>query len=353
MRILYGVQGTGNGHIARARVMAKAFAMRDNVEIDFVFSGRDPSKYFDMEIFGNYRALQGLTFIAENGAVNKWKTIKCVGVRQFIKDIRNLEVDSYDLLINDFEPLTAWAAKTGGLASISVSHQAAFCHAIPKQDETLFDRILMKVFAPCDINLGVHWYHFGFPILPPFIEERFENATTGKDILVYLPFENVDSITKMLKQFTTQSFICYHPEVETDSDDGHTIWRSPSKAKFQQALFECAGVIANGGFELSSECLQLGKKLLIKPLHGQYEQSSNRVTLEKMERCLSMDSLDASVIEQWLKLDSPEPIFYPHSPITFIDWILEENWDSTQPLVDKLWLEAKLPPSVQSALANS
>ena len=76
MRILYGVQGTGNGHIARARVMAKAFALKDNVEVDFVFSGREPSKYFDMEVFGSYRTLQGLTFFTENGAVNKWKTLK-------------------------------------------------------------------------------------------------------------------------------------------------------------------------------------------------------------------------------------------------------------------------------------
>lgn len=352
MKILYGVQGTGNGHIARARVMAKAFALRDNLNVDFVFTGRDPSKYFDMDVFGNYRTLQGLTFITENGAVNKWKTIKSACVRQFIMDIRNLEVDSYDLLINDFEPVTAWAARTGKLTSISVSHQAAFNHAIPKQGQTLFDRILMRVFAPCDINLGVHWYHFGFPILPPFIEEQFENAVAGHKILVYLPFENINDIKKMLKQLPEQRFICYHPEIENDLDDGNALWRMPSKSTFQQALYNCAGVIANGGFELSSECLQLGKKLLIKPLHGQYEQASNRITLEKMQRCMSMNCLDVIKVQQWLTIDSPEPICYPHSPNTFVDWILAENWESTQSLVDRLWLEAKLPVSVKSALDN-
>ncbi len=36
MKILYGVQGTGNGHIARARAMSKAFESHD-VQVDFLF----------------------------------------------------------------------------------------------------------------------------------------------------------------------------------------------------------------------------------------------------------------------------------------------------------------------------
>lgn len=353
MKILYGVQGTGNGHIARARVMAKALSKRDDIEVDFIFTGRDPNKYFDMEVFGNYRTFRGLTFITENGAVNKWKTIKSAGIKQFIRDVKNLDVGQYDVLLNDFEPVTAWAAKTSDLASISISHQAAFSHAVPKQGETLVDRLLMRVFAPCEINLGVHWYHFGFPILPPFIEERFEDASVGKDILVYLPFENINAITEMLQQFSDQHFVCYHPNVEANFDDKNISWFAPSKSKFQNALNNCGGVIANGGFELSSECLQLGKKLLIKPLRGQYEQSSNRVTLEKMQRCISMDSLDIATVEKWIQLSSPEPIHYPHTPDTFIDWLLEENWEATQSLIDKLWQEeTNLPPSVQNALAS-
>ncbi|MEZ9793074.1 glycosyltransferase family protein, partial [Vibrio splendidus] len=43
MKILYGVQGTGNGHIARARAMAVAFRQQ-NIDVDFLFSGRDQSK---------------------------------------------------------------------------------------------------------------------------------------------------------------------------------------------------------------------------------------------------------------------------------------------------------------------
>ena len=38
MKLLYGVQGTGNGHIARARIMAAALSQRSDIDVDFVFS---------------------------------------------------------------------------------------------------------------------------------------------------------------------------------------------------------------------------------------------------------------------------------------------------------------------------
>ena len=53
MRILYGVQGTGNGHITRARHLAAAFNERDDISVDYLFSGRPKHRYFDMEVFEN------------------------------------------------------------------------------------------------------------------------------------------------------------------------------------------------------------------------------------------------------------------------------------------------------------
>ncbi|GAA6184503.1 MJ1255/VC2487 family glycosyltransferase [Aliiglaciecola sp. NS0011-25] len=352
MKILYGVQGTGNGHIARARIMAKAFAKRDDIEVDFIFSGRDPSRYFDMEVFGNYRTVTGLTFITENGEVNRWETLKQANIRQFIRDVKQLNVAKYHVLLNDFEPVTAWAAKMKDLSSISISHQAAFKHKVPKQGEAWTDRMLMRTFAPCDVNLGVHWYHFGFPIMPPFIEESYSKATKGEHVLVYLPFENVEAIKALLEKFPNEKFVCYHPDIDGPFATANSQWRPLSKQSFQQALFECAGVIANGGFELSSECLQLGKKILVKPLKNQYEQTSNRVTLERMNRCDSMDSLDPNIVSKWLSKDSPEPITYPNSPDILINWLLEGDYMDTKRLCEQLWKITRFPESVRMSLAN-
>ena len=60
MKIFYGVQGTGNGHIARARVMAKELNSA-GIDVQFLFTGRAADKYFDMAVFGDYELRTGLT----------------------------------------------------------------------------------------------------------------------------------------------------------------------------------------------------------------------------------------------------------------------------------------------------
>ena len=61
MKIFYGVQGTGNGHITRARIMAKEL-YADGHEIQFQFTGRAEDQYFDMKIFNDFQCREGLTF---------------------------------------------------------------------------------------------------------------------------------------------------------------------------------------------------------------------------------------------------------------------------------------------------
>ena len=104
MKILYGVQGTGNGHITRARAMASAFS-KANAQVDYFFSGREAGQYFDMAVFNDYQTRQGLTFAIENGHVDKLKTIKNCNLKRFFSDVKNLDLSKYDLVINDFEPV--------------------------------------------------------------------------------------------------------------------------------------------------------------------------------------------------------------------------------------------------------
>ena len=59
MQILYGVQGTGNGHITRARTMARALT-DSSIEVDYLFS----SAYIEFyQIFSEYGA--GATFLCK------------------------------------------------------------------------------------------------------------------------------------------------------------------------------------------------------------------------------------------------------------------------------------------------
>jgi len=86
MRILYGVQGTGNGHISRCRSVAEALA-RKGVEVDYLLSGRPANGYFDMQAFGHYRAVPGLTFASRDGELALWQTLRQNQPRRFWQDL--------------------------------------------------------------------------------------------------------------------------------------------------------------------------------------------------------------------------------------------------------------------------
>jgi len=175
MKILYGVQGTGNGHITRAREMARAL-QDQGITTEFVFSGRPSDHYFDMEPFGNYRCFKGLTFATDHGRINHWQTIKTNSLRQFFRDCRQLDLSTYDLVVTDFEPISAWAARSQGIRSIGIGHQYAFHHNIPRAEDNLLTTWLMRQFAPADIPVGLHWHHFNQPILPPIIDTQHQGS---------------------------------------------------------------------------------------------------------------------------------------------------------------------------------
>jgi uncharacterized protein (TIGR00661 family) len=343
MKILYGVQGTGNGHITRARAMAKAFNER-GIVIDYVFSGREKSQYFDMEVFGQFQSFKGLTFVCEQGAINKWATVKKASLVKLLIDIYRLDVGSYDLIINDFEPITAWAGKLQDVPVVNISHQAAFAYdKVPSSGLNFLNRWLLKYFAPSDVQLGVHWFHFEQPIIPPFIE----NIVSGKDktfdfTLVYLPFESLAQITSQLALLTNKRFVIYHPEIDSHIQQGNLALCPPGRESFLADLERCDGVIANAGFELASEALSLGKRLLVKPLVGQFEQASNALTLKRLGYGQIMETINIDEISRWLEQQPKPPLKFPNDPSPLIDWLINGDYKNIDELSAQLWSGVKV-----------
>lgn len=342
MRILYGVQGTGNGHISRARVMAKALN-KAGVAVDFLFSGRVAEQYTDMDCFADFRVNEGLTFVTEHGKVNLVKTLKQNLASPILQQINELELTQYDLVLNDFEPISAWAAKRQHVPSIGISHQAALCHNVPKQGLTWLDELLLNHFAPVDIALGCHWHHFACPIMPPFVDVEPSKQAHEHQILVYLPFEDADEVANFFTQFDDHQFLIYHSAKPIKPLPEHIKWHGFSRLGFKAHLAQCGGVVANAGFELSSEALTLGKKLMVKPLQGQFEQGANVAALELLAAAQSMSVLDSGKLRRWLKAPSPKPINYPQSGDELATWLAKGDWQRPQELCDRLWSQVNLP----------
>lgn len=119
------------------------------------------------------------------------------------------------------------------------------------------------------------------------------------------------------------------------------VWLCPfHRGNFLNDLRSCSGVICQAGFELPSEALHLGKKLLVKPLHRQYEQLSNATGLVRQKLGWSMEHLDAGTINSFLSADAIEPMRYPNVAQAIARWIGQADLTEPQaylPLVNQLW----------------
>ena len=337
LKILYGIQGTGNGHIARTRALLPALKNKD-VEIDFVFSGRPEKDFFDMQGYGNYRVFRGLTLIYNRGRLEIMKTLLANNLFTFIGDVISLNTTNYDLVISDFEPITAWSARLKGKPCVGLSHQCAFEHDVPKAQGYWGSKLIMKIFAPAKTKIGFHYDHFNQPVLPPLVSATVKAQEPSGKILVYMGFEAVEDIVSFLSGFTSIRFEVF-AKVDKRQERGHITINPLSVDGFHQQLAACDGVISNAGFELSSECLVYGKKLLVKPLSGQYEQLCNVAALEMMGRATTMNSLDREVLKEWLTRPTERPIIFPKVADALANWIVNPDRGDIETLAKTIWGE--------------
>lgn len=354
MRILYGVQSTGNGHITRARAMARALADQ-GLNVDYLFSGREADQFFDMEAFGSYRLCRGFTLAIENGRLNTLGTLRRIAPRRFLREIRELDLEPYDLVLTDFEPVTAWAARLRRKPSIGIGHQYAFLYPVPRPAGNYHQRLLMRWMAPANLALGLHWHHFDAPLLPP-IAPVAEPAPDrdARLILVYLPFEAPQAIHNLLADFSDFQFTVYHPDAQSvPPAPAHIRWHLPNRDGFQAELIRCGGVICNAGFELPSESLQLGVKLLVKPVRGQSEQHANATALEQLGLAPAMTELDAVRVGAWLRNGQGARVRYPNVAAAVACWIAAGANPDIQPLSAALWRATRFPPLPQSGVEEA
>ncbi|MCB1985542.1 MAG: glycosyltransferase [Burkholderiales bacterium] len=344
MKVFYGIQGTGNGHITRGRIMARELRDAD-IAVTYLLTGRPKDQFFDMEIFNDHHWCEGLTFSVRNGKINHIKTVLKSSPFRLIKDIRQLDLSDYDLVISDFEPVTAWAARRQQKKTIGVSHQDAFRYKIPRAGSDPLAETVMKNFAPVDIGIGLHWHHFDQPILPPVIATHDVPQQIQKNkIVVYLPFENQHELIGLLASFKAFEFYIYSPDLALTSHYSHLHCRPLSLHGFQKDLYDCSGIISNAGFELASEALYLGKKILVKPLHAQMEQTSNAAALVELGYGQMMEKVDQGIIEQWLHNTKAVRINYPNTARYLVQWIKNGMPPIDQGWCKQVWSDVTVTP---------
>ncbi|HHE31111.1 MAG TPA: hypothetical protein ENL07_00350 [Chlorobaculum parvum] len=339
MKILFGVQGTGNGHISRSRELVRKLK-EDGHELEVIISGRREEELREIEVFAPYKVLKGFTLVTRRGKMSYMETMFQLDFARLMTDVLTLDTTGVDLVITDFEPVTSMAARIKGLVSVGFGHQYAFPYHVPVARGSLFEKYTLLNFAPARYNAGLHWDHFNQPIFPPVIPEMlYKTARPREDaqkILVYLPFEEVEDIEAFLRPFGSFNFFIYG-KVTEDRDEGHLSYRAYSREGFLRDLMECSGVVCNAGFELPGEALHLGKKMLLRPLDGQIEQDSNALAMVQLGYGMSMHQLDAGVLKEWLVSPPGNPLNYARTVDYIAEWIESGCWDDLKVFADASW----------------
>ena len=342
MRILYGVQATGNGHISRARAMANAFRAL-NVEVRWLFSGRPREQLFDMAPFGDYLHRRGLTFVTEDGRIRYRRTLRNTNLLQFRRDVRSLPMDEFNLVVTDFEPVSARAGRNAGVATIGIGNQYAFGSATPTPSGHWLARKLMHYFAPVERGIGLHWHPYADTVLPPILHLPALDTQPQGHILVYLPFENARHINSLLQQFPQHQFELFGPGIEATR--AGNVRQHPAQVEaFKRALASCSGVICNSGFELISECLQWRKPVLTRPLRGQLEQLANALSLSELGYATVAPELTRESLGAWLTQPPlPPALHFPNVAGVLAQWLANGARDEPVLLHQKLWGRTRRP----------
>lgn len=346
MKILYGIQTTGNGHIVRAREMIPVLRSL-GCKVETILSGDSSKKIPDRKIFEPAQVKEGLTFVSDKGKIKYLQTLKELSIVNFYTDVFSYKPKNVDLIITDYEPITSRIAKRHKIPSIGIGHMYSFQHDVPISEKSRIGKFVMQQFAPAEYPMGMHWHHFNQPILPPTIPDdiKFPSKIKEEKILVYLPFEDLESVKRLLKGIKTHAFYVY-ANVEKSYQDSNVFVRPFSRKNFVKDLSECGGLICNTGFSLVSEALHLGKKILTKPLAGQTEQESNALALEELGLGTVVEKLQKKDIMEWLYKSPPEPMQYPEVIKPLAEWIVRGKWHDHESLIDDLWVNSGLKQKI-------
>ena len=326
MKILYAIQGTGNGHLSRARDIIPHLQRYGTVDV--LVSGIQAD--VDLGYSITYK-LKGLSFIfGKKGGVDIVATYKKGKLKQLWQEIKNVPVEDYDIVINDFEPVSAWACILRRKVCIGLSHQAAVLnpHAPQPAVADLAGTALLKYYAPAAKQFGFHFKRYGDNIYTPVIRQQVRALTPANKghYTVYLPAYDDKRIIKVLSQFKNIQWDVFSKHNKTKFTQGNISIQPIYNKAFIQSMATAEGVLCGAGFETPAEALYLQKKLMVIPMKGQYEQQCNAAALKKMGVPVlkSLKKKHSDKIKSWLYSKEYIQLAYPDETKEIINKVIQQ-----------------------------
>lgn len=326
MNILYAIQGTGNGHMSRAVEIGPVLEKFGHV--DYMVSGSQVEIPLDKEI--KYKSKGFGFYFGKKGGVDITQTFKKNSSRRVFKEIKEFPIEQYDLIINDFEPITAWAAKFKKKKCVALSHQSALlskkCPEPKIQDP--FGKMIIHRYAPASRHYGFHFSSFDSNIYTPIVKKSIRKATPKNfgHYTVYLPAYADETLIGVLHNIRNVKWEVFSKHTKVAYERENVSIRPVDAKAFDESMISCEGVLCGAGFETPSEALYLGKKLMVIPMRNQYEQTCNAVALDQMGVPILQKISISGVMEikNWVEKGVPLQVDYPDQTEDIIKQLLTD-----------------------------
>jgi len=283
MNILYAIQGTGNGHLSRAVDIIPE--LKKFGDLDLFVSGAQADITLPYPV--KYKS-KGLSFyFGKSGGINFLKTFQKNSSKDVIKEINNFPVEKYDLVVNDFEPISAWACRKKDVQCISLSHQSALLSKKSPRPKFVdpFGEWLLKNYAPVKKYVGFHFEEYDKNIFTPVIRSAIREAKVKDQghYTVYLPaYDDKKLVELLLKLSSKIRWHIFSKHTKSPYHVGRISVYPVSGQDFVASIVSGTGVLCGAGFETPAEVLNLNKKLLVVPMKSQYEQHCNAAALKRL-----------------------------------------------------------------------
>ncbi|RZK78379.1 MAG: glycosyl transferase [Pedobacter sp.] len=325
MKILYAIQGTGNGHISRAREIIPL--LQQYGVVDLLISGTQA----DVKLIQDVRfQLHGFSFIfGKKGGVNHYETWKNMNLSKFVRDMKTIPLKEYNLIINDFEPVTAWACKTQRIPSVGLSHQASFqSPKVPKPKSIDWAQLVLKYYAPATHYVGFHFDRYDDFIHTPVIRREIREMEVSNlgHYTVYLPAIDDKALVPILNKVVGKQWQVFSKHCNGDYESGNVKVFKINNELFNKSLSSCEGLFTGGGFEGPAEALHLGKKLLVAPMRFQYEQQCNAYALKQFGLPVIWGSNKnwEPIIKSWVSQPQEHKFYFPDETAAVIDQVVKQ-----------------------------
>ena len=325
MKIFYAVQATGNGHISRA-VQLLPYLQRYG-KVDVFLSGANAQLQNELPV--RYRSKGLSLFYNTNGGLQYNRIASQLNPLRLWKEVRDLPVEKYDVVVNDFESITAMACLYKKVPSVNLGHQAAFqSDLVPrpaKQD--FFGEWVLKNYARASQYIGLHFKKYDDFIFEPVIKKDILQACPRNmgHITVYLSTYSDQSLIPVFQQLSAFKFEVFSRQVTRPEEHKNVKLLPVNQRLFNESMINSFGVITGAGFETPAEVLHMGKKLMVIPIQGQYEQFCNAAALETLgvPKLQKIDEAFPTEFLKWIGAAQPVTVKYSNNIAQIMEYLMD------------------------------